>query len=29
MAYLSSLIDEPVDMNNGNDSQTPIEKVFL
>ena len=27
--YLSSLIDEPVDMNNGNDSQTPIEKVFL
>ena len=29
VAYLSSLIDEPVDMNNGNDSQTPIEKVFL
>jgi predicted anti-sigma-YlaC factor YlaD len=29
LAYLSSLIDEPVDMNNGNDSQTPIEKVFL
>lgn len=29
MAYLSSLIDEPIAMNNGNDSQTPIEKVFL
>ena len=29
VAYLSSLIVEPVDMNNGNDSQTPIEKVFL
>jgi predicted anti-sigma-YlaC factor YlaD len=29
VAYLSSLIDDPVDMNNGNDSQTPIEKVFL
>jgi anti-sigma factor RsiW len=29
LAYLSTLIDEPVDMNNGNDSQTPIEKVFL
>jgi len=29
VAYLSSLIDEPVDMNNGNDSQTPIKKVFL
>ena len=29
VAYLSSLIDEPVSMNNGNDSQTPIEKVFL
>jgi hypothetical protein len=29
VAYLSSLIDEPVAMNNGNDSQTPIEKVFL
>ena len=29
VAYLSTLIDEPVDMNNGNDSQTPIEKVFL
>ena len=29
VAYLSSLIDEPVDMNNGSDSQTPIEKVFL
>jgi len=27
--YLSSLIDEPVDMSNGSDSQTPIEKVFL
>jgi len=27
--YLSSLVDDPVDMNNGNDSQTPIEKVFL
>ena len=29
VAYLSSLIVEPVDMNNGNDSLTPIEKVFL
>ena len=29
VAYLSSLIDEPFEMNNGNDSQTPIEKVFL
>ena len=29
MAYLSSLIDEPFEMNNGNGSQTPIEKVFL
>ena len=29
VAYLSSLIDDPIDMNNGNDSQTPIEKVFL
>ena len=29
--YLSSLIDEPVDLasNNGNDLQTPIEKYFL
>ena len=27
--YLSSLIDEPVALNNGNDLQTPIEKVFL
>ena len=29
--YLSSLIDEPVDLasNNGNDPQIPIEKVFL
>ncbi len=29
--YLSSLINEPLDLdsNNGNDSQTPIEKVFL
>jgi hypothetical protein len=29
--YLSSLIDEPMDIasNNGNDPQTPIEKVFL
>jgi predicted anti-sigma-YlaC factor YlaD len=29
--YLSSLIDEPVDLasNNGNDSQTAIEKYFL
>ena len=29
--YLSSLIDEPMDLasNNGNDPQTPIEKVFL
>jgi len=29
--YLSSLINEPMDLdsNNGNDPQTPIEKVFL
>ena len=27
--YLSSLIDEPVGTNNGNDLGTPIEKVFL
>ena len=29
--YLSSLVDEPVELvsNNGNDSQTPIEKYFL
>jgi anti-sigma factor RsiW len=29
--YMSSLIDEPVDVasNNGSDSQTPIEKYFL
>lgn len=29
--YLSSLIEEPVDLadSNGNDPQTPIEKVFL
>jgi predicted anti-sigma-YlaC factor YlaD len=29
MEYLSFLIDEPLAMNNGNDSQTPIEKYFL
>jgi anti-sigma factor RsiW len=27
--YLSSLINGPVDINSGNDTQTPIEKVFL
>jgi len=29
VAYLSSLIDEPVAMNNNNDSPTLIEKYFL
>ena len=29
VAYLSTLMEEPVDANNGNDSQTPIEKYFL
>ena len=29
VTYLSSLINDPVDMDNGNDPQTPIEKVFL
>ena len=27
--YLSSLMEEPVAMNNGNDPQTPIEQYFL
>jgi anti-sigma factor RsiW len=29
IAYFSSLIDEPVAMNNGDDPQTPLEKFFL